>query len=289
MSNEMIFNQGFFGTNPHKWIGVVENRADPLQLGRCQVRIHGYHTDDKSLIPTEHLPWAMPVMPITSAALSGVGESPTGPMEGTVVVGFWADYPDCQIPFMEGTINQIELINGSLSGGSGISQQTLHQPGNLINDGNFGPGTINPVGDGPRWLQIARGEMKKKVKEWPGSSHNPEVLKYGKDLGFTTDDREHPWCAAFARWCLKEAGVSVSGITGMAKSFLKAPSMKPISQPRLGCIAVYHRGSNPASGHVGFFVGRSGGRDRILGGNQSNAVNISGYSVSKLAGYRWPG
>ena len=29
------------------WQGVVEDRIDPLMLGRCRVRILGYHTDDK--------------------------------------------------------------------------------------------------------------------------------------------------------------------------------------------------------------------------------------------------
>ena len=29
------------------WQGVVEDRNDPLKLGRCRVRILGYHTDNK--------------------------------------------------------------------------------------------------------------------------------------------------------------------------------------------------------------------------------------------------
>ena len=28
------------------WQGVVEDRDDPLKLGRCRVRIVGYHTDE---------------------------------------------------------------------------------------------------------------------------------------------------------------------------------------------------------------------------------------------------
>jgi hypothetical protein len=39
------------------WIGVVEDVADPDTLGRCRVRVFGYH-DDSTLIPTEDLPWA---------------------------------------------------------------------------------------------------------------------------------------------------------------------------------------------------------------------------------------
>ena len=87
------------------YTGVVENRADPLHLGRCQVRIVGLHTDDKTILPTEDLPWATPLQPITSAANSGIGSSPLGPIEGTWVIGFFLDGEDCQQPAMFGTIS----------------------------------------------------------------------------------------------------------------------------------------------------------------------------------------
>jgi hypothetical protein len=97
--------QHFFGLDSSVWyFGVVEDRNDPLTLGRCKVRIFGVHPDDKTLVPTEDLPWAMPVQPITSAATAGVGTAPVGPIVGTHVVGFFADGYDRQIPFMLGTI-----------------------------------------------------------------------------------------------------------------------------------------------------------------------------------------
>ena len=43
------------------WQGVVEDRHDPLFLGRCRIRILGWHTKDKSQIPTESLPSHVPV------------------------------------------------------------------------------------------------------------------------------------------------------------------------------------------------------------------------------------
>ena len=82
--------------------GVVENRADPLHLGRCQVRIVGLHTDDKVLLPTEDLPWATPLQPITSAGVSGIGSSPVGPVEGTWVAIVFRDEFE-QYPIMIGT------------------------------------------------------------------------------------------------------------------------------------------------------------------------------------------
>ena len=31
------------------WVGVVEDRMDPLKLGRVRVRITGYHNDNKAV------------------------------------------------------------------------------------------------------------------------------------------------------------------------------------------------------------------------------------------------
>ena len=86
------------------WVGVVEDRNDPLQLGRCRVRCYGWHTPDKVSVMTKDLPWAHPVQPITSAAVSGIGQSPVGPVEGTWVVGFFRDGAEAQHPVIIGTL-----------------------------------------------------------------------------------------------------------------------------------------------------------------------------------------
>lgn len=95
-------NAGFFW-----WTGVVEDRQDPLQLGRCKVRIVGYHDSDKNNLPTDDLPWATMVQPITSAAMTGIGTTPLGPVEGTWVLGFFADGKDNQEPMVLGTLGGI--------------------------------------------------------------------------------------------------------------------------------------------------------------------------------------
>ena len=85
------------------WHGVVEDVNDPLKIGRLRVRILGYHTDDKVLLPTEDLPLAMVLQPITSAAVSGVGTSPTGAVRGTWVMGFFRDGESAQDPVVMGS------------------------------------------------------------------------------------------------------------------------------------------------------------------------------------------
>jgi hypothetical protein len=95
----------FMGKEGFTWaVGVVENRFDPLFLGRCRVRWLGWHTKDKSDLPTSALPWAFPLMPITSASQTGVGFSPTGPVEGSWVLGFFRDGENASDPIMLGTL-----------------------------------------------------------------------------------------------------------------------------------------------------------------------------------------
>jgi len=92
------------------WQGVVEDRIDPLKLGRCRVRILGYHTDNKQEgvgIPTSHLPWATPSQPVTSAAMNGIGTTPMGPVEGTWVFGFFRDGENAQEPVITGTFGGV--------------------------------------------------------------------------------------------------------------------------------------------------------------------------------------
>ena len=52
----------FMGKDGFHWfVGVVESREDPSQIGRVQVRVLGHHTDNKTSIPTSDLPWATAV------------------------------------------------------------------------------------------------------------------------------------------------------------------------------------------------------------------------------------
>jgi len=83
--------------------GVVENRDDPLQMGRLQVRWFNVHSDDISKQPTSSLPWATPIFPIHNASTSGVGGPWTGAVEGSFVMGFFID-TGYQKPFIMGSI-----------------------------------------------------------------------------------------------------------------------------------------------------------------------------------------
>ena len=57
------------------WQGVVEDVLDPMKIGRVRVRVVGWHNPDKSELPSIDLPWALPIMPVTSASTTGIGNS----------------------------------------------------------------------------------------------------------------------------------------------------------------------------------------------------------------------
>ena len=131
------------------YTGCVESRADPLMLGRCQVRIVGLHTHDKVILPTKDLPWAHPMGPITSASMNGIGWSPTGVVQGTwVIIIFLDEYQ--QQPIMIGTIGGIpmtqsaawlaEITNGVV---------TTNEDGELLNStGEIVTDIISNIADG---------------------------------------------------------------------------------------------------------------------------------------------
>ena len=100
------------------YTGCVENRLDPYKLGRCQVRIIGLHTENKIDLPTDDLPWAYPVQPITSAGISGIGHAPVGPVEGSWVIIVFTD-EDQQQPMMLGTIGGIPQEKSGINSDSG--------------------------------------------------------------------------------------------------------------------------------------------------------------------------
>jgi predicted chitinase len=85
------------------YIGVVEDRIDPLMLGRMRVRVVGLHTHDKVVLPTEDLPWAMLMQPVTGVP----GATVIPPPEGTSVIVIFNDWPENQQPIVIGILNGI--------------------------------------------------------------------------------------------------------------------------------------------------------------------------------------
>lgn len=92
----------FYGNSFVWWTGIVEDRDDPLKLGRIRVRIFGLHSEDTARIPKENLPWAQIMMPTTGT------QSFFGPRPGDWVMGFFQDGPNAQLPVIMGTYSGID-------------------------------------------------------------------------------------------------------------------------------------------------------------------------------------
>jgi hypothetical protein len=80
------------------WLGVVEDDRDPLQMGRCRVRIFGSHNPNLNLIPTDSLPWASPVNPTNNSKKIDT------PLPGEYILGFFLDGLSSQFPVMLGVV-----------------------------------------------------------------------------------------------------------------------------------------------------------------------------------------
>lgn len=123
--------------------------------------------------------------------------------------------------------------------------------------------------------------------EW-ADGHNPKVVQYFADVGHSwVKDDETAWCAAFVGAMLERSGYeSTRELT--ARSYLTWGEPVDPKDAKPGDILVFKRGNSTWQGHVGFLVQDSGINYQVLGGNQSNQVNIKHYSKKKLLGIRRP-
>lgn len=140
----------------------------------------------------------------------------------------------------------------------------------------------SPTAPEPRWLVTARSWIG--TKEIPGPKHNPAIVKMRKALPFNFNDDDVPWCGDFVAHCIQSAGLPFPSLYPRAKAW--ATWGKPCP-PTVGAVAVFGR---KGGGHVGFLVAENASKFYVLGGNQSNAVNIMPLFKDRLVenGIRWP-
>lgn len=104
-----MLTKDFYGKNGFVWwTGVVENSDDPLKLGSVQVRIIGIHSEDKSRVPTQDLPWAQVAQSPNSTNTTSV------PRPGDWVFGFFQDGDFAQIPVVMGVFPGIESVQSTV-------------------------------------------------------------------------------------------------------------------------------------------------------------------------------
>jgi hypothetical protein len=78
------------------WTGVIVDRKDPANVGRCKVRIFGWHDENENKVPVSDLPWAQILLPVNNS------KSISLPKEGDWVSGYFLDGHNAQMPIIMG-------------------------------------------------------------------------------------------------------------------------------------------------------------------------------------------
>lgn len=87
---------------------------------RFKVRIMGYHTHDKSLLPDDDLPWASVMYPVTAGSGAGAASQTPNLRQGNFVYGFFLDGENAQQPVIMGVIGHNQYTSISKNANSKI-------------------------------------------------------------------------------------------------------------------------------------------------------------------------
>jgi uncharacterized protein (TIGR02594 family) len=119
--------------------------------------------------------------------------------------------------------------------------------------------------------------------EVPGPGDSPVILGWADEVGLEkvyVDDAT-AWCGLFVAVCVKRAGFEPIADPLWARNWARWG--RTADQPSLGDVLVFRRGSG---GHVGIYVGEDVEAYYVLGGNQSDQVNITRVAKGRLIAAR---
>jgi uncharacterized protein (TIGR02594 family) len=121
------------------------------------------------------------------------------------------------------------------------------------------------------------------VKEVAGARHSPTIMGWAEETHTTYPGDDVAWCGLFMSICAKRAGWDYHpGKNALwARNWLLWGHKK--SKAMLGDVLVFPRGQG---GHVALYVGEDETHYHILGGNQTDMVNIVRKAKQPLLGIR---
>lgn len=128
----------------------------------------------------------------------------------------------------------------------------------------------------------------KGLREVPGRASNPVIMDWADDLDLHYPGDDIPWCGLFTGHCVA-ATLPKEPLPNNplgARNWLKFGKKV---EPEPGAVLIFWRGSrNGWQGHVGFYESEDSNAYHVLGGNQSDMVNVARVAKSRLLGARWP-
>lgn len=120
------------------------------------------------------------------------------------------------------------------------------------------------------------------------ANNSPTIVKWIQYLLPWAKTDEIAWCSAFVNGIALEAGYEhfkQGHGSALARNWLHKGTV--VETPELGDVVILWRGSiNATTGHVGFFIRENATHVFMLGGNQSNQVNITAFPKNRILGYR---
>lgn len=126
------------------------------------------------------------------------------------------------------------------------------------------------------------------IREVEGPGDNPTIMNWASalDIGYSSD--EVAWCGLFVAHCTAFAlpNEAQPGNPLGARQWLRFGREV---KPQLGATLVFWRVSPESwKGHVGYYFAEDDTHYHVLGGNQSNQVNVKRISKKRLLQARWP-
>ena len=114
MLDQSLFQSHFIGRDGFRWwIGQIppveywQEQADQNGWGlRAKVRILGYHSLDPNELSNDDLPWAQIMLPTTAGSGSAFYGVNPKVNQGDLVIGFFLDGDNAQIPIIMGTLGK---------------------------------------------------------------------------------------------------------------------------------------------------------------------------------------
>lgn len=193
MEGGSLFNPGFLGASFNWWIGQIASDStwrDNILPGkfeskdevpgwgrRYKVRIIGLHDQGETEIPSDQLPWAQIMYPVTAGGGQANAGATANLRQGMMVFGFFLDGQEQQVPVIMGVLGN--NVQTELSTKIGDSRVTNTQPGSLATSGHATPadGNKDPFISVPHsGLEVVRPGVKPECAPPPPGA---KLDKYG--------------------------------------------------------------------------------------------------------------
>ena len=224
-----LFDPGFLGGGFNWWIGQVMDDTswrdnilpgkfeDPNSIPgwgrRYKVRIMGLHDKAEESIPSDQLPWANVMYPITAGGGQGGASQTPSIRQGNFVFGFFIDGEDQQVPIIMGILGNNAQTQLSLK--TGTTETNFTPTSGFAEGQNPPPGSAKPTAP-DEVLVTKKPSNSEQAKELAPPAPGVKLDKYGLDPTKTLSRRQLQ-VATDAREEARNRGASREEVEAAAK------------------------------------------------------------------------